>query len=130
MLDANPGLKLAWSGDDPFFGRVRPLDDLYSLVTRNGIDESGQICHALAWQKQHLVTVEEALRMMTTHAAYALFREDELGQVVPGMAADLIVLTDNPLAVEVEALPQLDVLMTMVGGRTAHCASGYQRFCP
>ena len=130
MLDANPGLKLAWSGDDPFFGRVRPLDDLYSLVTRNDIDESGQICHALAWQKQHLVTVEEALRMMTTHAAYALFREDELGQVVPGMAADLIVLTDNPLAVEIEALPQLDVLMTMVGGRTAHCASGYQRFCP
>ncbi len=130
MLDANPGLKLAWSGDDPFFGRVRPLDDLYSLVTRNDIDESGQICQAPAWQQQHLVTVEEALRMMTTNAAYALFREDELGQVVPGLAADLIVLTDNPLAVEVEALPELDVLMTMVGGRTAHCAAGFEHFCP
>jgi predicted amidohydrolase YtcJ len=109
MLDQNPDLKLAWSGDDPFFGRVRPLDDLYSLVTRDDIDEEGQICPAPVWLRQHLVTREEALRMMTTDAAYALFRDDEVGQLKPGLAADLILLSDNPLTVETESLPQLQV---------------------
>jgi hypothetical protein len=82
------------------------------------------------WLQQHLVTREEALRMMTTDAAYALFRDDEVGQLKPGLAADLLLLSDNPLTVETETLPQLEVWMTLIGGRVAHCAAGQERYCP
>ena len=43
-----------------------------------------------------VVSVEEALRMMTINGAYALFMEDKIGSLIPGKFADLIVLSDNP----------------------------------
>ena len=68
--------------------------------------------------------------MMTIHAAYALFRDDEVGSLEPGKYADLIVLSDNPLAAAPEEIPGMAVWMTMVGGRTAHCAAGQEALCP
>lgn len=130
LLDANPGLPVAWHGDDPFFGRIRPLDDLYSLVTRNEVGMDGRICESPAWQKAHTITVAEALPMMTINAAYALFRDEEVGNLEPGKYADLIVLTGNPLATAPEALKDLNVLLTMVGGRVAYCAADDQALCP
>lgn len=122
LLDANPGLPVAWHGDDPFFGRVRPLDDLYSLITRADVDTDGNICPAPTWHQAHTISAEEALRLMTINAAYALFRDEEVGSLVVGKYADLIVLSGNPLEVEPDALLEMDVLFTMVGGRVAHCA--------
>jgi predicted amidohydrolase YtcJ len=130
LLDANPGLPIAWHGDDPFFGRVRPLDDLHSLVTRNEIGINGQLCEAPDWHQQHTITVEEALEMMTTNAAYALFRDEEVGRLAPGLYADLIILSDNPMAVDPHDIPHMDVWLTMVGGRVEHCAQGRENLCP
>jgi predicted amidohydrolase YtcJ len=130
LLDANPDLPVAWHGDDPFFGRVRPLDDLYSLVTRNGVAEDGQICEAPDWQQQHTITAQEALQMMTVNAAYALFREQEVGSLAPGKYADLIILSDNPLTTDPEAIPQMDVWLTMVGGRVEYCDAAHKEVCP
>jgi predicted amidohydrolase YtcJ len=130
LLDANPGLPVAWHGDDPWSERVRPLDDLYSFLTRDGVGSDGAICPAPAWQKQHVITAEEALSMMTINAAYALFRDDEVGSLEPGKYADLIVLSDNPLAVAPEEIPGMAVWMTMVGGRTAFCMVGQEAVCP
>jgi predicted amidohydrolase YtcJ len=130
LLDANPGLPIAWHGDDPFFGRIRPLDDLYSLVTRNEIGADGRICEAPAWQQAHTITAAEALPMMTRNAAYALFREEEVGSLEPGHFADLIVLSANPLTAEPETIPQINVWLTMVGGRLEYCAAGHEDVCP
>jgi predicted amidohydrolase YtcJ len=126
LLDANPGLPVAWHGDDPFFGRIRPLDDLYSLVTRNEVGEDGQICASPEWQKMHTITVDEALPMMTINATYALFRDKEVGSLEVGKYADLIVLTGNPLTTTPEALKDLNVLLTMVSGRVVYCAANNQ----
>ena len=130
LLDANPGLPVAWHGDDPWSDRVRPLDELYGLLTRDGVDKDGKVCPAADWQKMHLITVEEALPMMTINAAYALFREDEVGSLEPGKYADLIILSDDPLAVIPEAILKMNVWMTMVGGQTAYCAEGHEGLCP
>ena len=130
LLDANPSLPIAWHGDDPFFGRVRPLDDLYSLVTRNGVGQDGHICQSPAWQKAHTISPAEALPMMTSNAAYALSRDEEVGSLTPGKFADLVILSGNPLAVEPEAIPQLEVWLTMVGGRVEFCAPDHESFCP
>lgn len=130
LLDANPGLPVAWHGDDPFFGRIRPLDDLYSLVTRNEVAADGTICTAPDWQREHIITAEEALRMMTTNAAYALFRDDEVGSLEPGKYADLIILSGNPLTAGAEAIPEMEVWMTMVGGRVLYCSPEQDAVCP
>jgi predicted amidohydrolase YtcJ len=130
LLDANPGLPVAWHGDDPFFGRIRPLDDLYSLITRNEVGEDGRVCESPAWQKAHVITIAEALPMMTINAAYALFRDEEVGSLEAGKYADLTVLTGNPVATAPEALKDLNVLLTMVGGQVAYCAADNQSLCP
>jgi predicted amidohydrolase YtcJ len=130
LLDANPGLPVAWHGDDPFFGRIRPLDDLYSLITRADIDANGKRCPAPDWHQMHVISAEEALRMMTINAAYALFRENEVGTLSPGKYADVIVLSDNPLTVDPQALPQIDVWLTMVGGRVVYCDAAHPKLCP
>ncbi len=130
LLDANPGLPVAWHGDDPWFGRIRPLDDLYSLVTRNEVGEDGRVCEAPDWQKAHTVTVAEALSMMTINAAYALFRDEEVGSLESGKYADLIVVTGNPMAIEPEAIRELNVALTMIGGRAVYCADDSQNLCP
>jgi predicted amidohydrolase YtcJ len=121
LLDANPGLPVAWHGDDPFFGRIRPLDDLFSLVTRADVDSDGNVCPAPDWLQTHAVTVEEALRMMTIHSAYALFRDEEVGSLVVGKYADLIVLSGNPLTNDPAKLLEMEVVLTMVGGRVEYC---------
>jgi predicted amidohydrolase YtcJ len=130
LLETNPGLPVAWHGDDPFFGRIRPLDDLYSLVTRDELTDGNVVCEAADWHKQHTITVEQALTMMTANSAYALWRDMEIGRLAPGYYADLIVLSDNPIAVETAALKYLDVQMTMVGGRVEFCALGQGWLCP
>jgi predicted amidohydrolase YtcJ len=130
LLDANPGLMVSWHADDPYSSRVRPLDELYSLVTRGGVDSDGVICKAADWQQQHLITVDEALRMMTINAAYALFREDEVGSLEPGKYADLVLLSGNPLAIAPEKIPEMNVHMTMVGGQSVFCAAGQEMLCP
>ena len=130
LLEANPGLPVAWHGDDPFFGRVRPLDDLYSLVTRNEVGTEGQICEAPEWQKMHTLTVDQALPLMTINSAYALFRDSEVGSLEPGKYADLIILSDNPITAEPETILQINVWLTMVGGRVEYCAPDGETVCP
>lgn len=78
----------------------------------------------------HTITAAEALPMMTINAAYALFRDEEVGSIEAGKYADLIVLPDNPLTVAPEALVTMEVLLTMVGGRVEFCAPGHADLCP
>ncbi|NIN68752.1 MAG: amidohydrolase family protein, partial [Anaerolineae bacterium] len=99
LLDANPGLPIAWHGDDPPMPPLDPLIDLYGFATRRQIAEDGSICEPPDWLAANTITVEEALRLMTTGSAYALFREKEVGSLAPGKLADLIVLSQNPVTV-------------------------------
>jgi predicted amidohydrolase YtcJ len=62
----------------------------------------------------------EALRAATWAGAYCCFAETERGSLEPGKLADLIVLSGDPLTVSEEALPDLHVELTLVGGRVAH----------
>ena len=80
------------------------------------------------WLAAEAITAEEALRLMTINGAYLLFMEDEVGSLKPGKLADMIVLTDNPLTIDPDALKDLEVLMTMVGGQVEYC--GDDSLCP
>jgi predicted amidohydrolase YtcJ len=115
LLDANPGRPVAWHSDFRFFA-FAPLTHLWSLVTRRDLREDGSVCEPPAWLRTNAVTVHEALRMMTIHAAAALMLEDHVGSIRAGKLADLIVLSADPLAVDPDEIRHLAVVMTVVGG--------------
>ncbi|NIN63796.1 MAG: amidohydrolase family protein, partial [Anaerolineae bacterium] len=130
FLDANPGLPIAWHGDDPPLPPLDPINDLYGFVTRRQIAEDGSICEPPDWLAANTITVEEALRLMTMGSAYALFRDEEVGSLAPGKLADVIILSEDPLTVDPDRLKDIEVLMTMVGGRVEYCAEGHETLCP
>jgi predicted amidohydrolase YtcJ len=62
----------------------------------------------------------EALRGMTSSAAYAASNEGRAGRVAVGFDADLTVFAEDPTAVSADDLVRLPVLMTVVDGRVRH----------
>ena len=63
------------------------------------------------------LTREEALRAATTGGAWLTFEEDEKGTLEPGKLADLVVLSEDPLAVDESRLAGIVAGATIVGGR-------------
>jgi hypothetical protein len=90
----------------------RPLLGLYQVVTQETM-----VGRLLPGEE---VTREDALRMWTTHGAYATFEEGKKGSLEPGKWADLVVLDDDYLTVPDDRLRDLRVSMTMVGGQVVY----------
>ncbi|HEY5729735.1 MAG TPA: amidohydrolase family protein, partial [Anaerolineales bacterium] len=131
LLDANPDLHVAWHGDDPYIRPLNPVLELYGLVTRDFADDDRvTICEAKGWIGDNTLSVEQALPMMNRESAYALWRDGEVGMLEPGLFADLIILSHNPMSVDPEILLDTYVLMTMVGGKVEWCAPGSETLCP
>jgi predicted amidohydrolase YtcJ len=128
FLDANPDLPVAWHTDFPY-ASLDTFLHLYSYVTRQEIDEDGTICQPPEWLASHRITVDEALPMMTINAAYALFRETEVGSLKTGKFADLIVISDDPTSIDPLEIMDLEVWMTMVGGTVEYCRPDHETLC-
>jgi predicted amidohydrolase YtcJ len=65
------------------------------------------------------ISVEQALRSMTSDAAWQLRLEDRVGSIVPGKQADLVILSANPLEHDGD-LRDIEVEQTVVGGVTIY----------
>jgi predicted amidohydrolase YtcJ len=88
----------------------------HSAVTRT--DRQGK--PAGGWHKDQALTIEEAIRGWTNWAAYAEFREQELGLITAGRMASLTVMNIDPFVVgETSPHKLLDgkILMTIVEGK-------------
>ncbi len=102
------GLKPAGSSDCPV-APCNPLVGIYAAVTRRA--EKGQFL-----SPEEAVSPEEALEMYTLGGAYAAFEEKFKGSIEAGKLADLVVLSADPTVVEPEAIKEIQVMMTIVGG--------------
>jgi predicted amidohydrolase YtcJ len=129
LLAANPDGHFAWHGDDPPWPPLNPLLDLASMVTRVEPDGAGGLCEPPDWLAEKAITVEQGLHLMTTGAAYSLFREEEVGSLQVGKYADLVVLNGDPTDVDPRGLWDLRVLATLVGGDLVYCADEVQSMC-
>jgi predicted amidohydrolase YtcJ len=111
MLDA--GVRVALSSDAPVVEDDNPLVGAMAAVTRR--DREG-----FEIAPEQAITVDEALRGYTLGGAVATGQERRLGSVEPGKWADLAVLSDDPLTVDVDALPNIKVNMTLLNGRVVY----------
>ena len=93
---------------------VNPFYAVWTCVTRRE-RTSGQVIGP----DQRLSRID-ALRMITSHGAWLSFEEDIKGTLTPGKFADIAVLSDDPLTVDDEALPNIHALLTLVGGKPVH----------
>lgn len=91
---------------------IDPLLGLYAAVTRR--DLAGQ--PSGGWHDAQCLTMEEAVRAFTVDAAYAVHLEDERGSLSPGKLADFVVLSRDIMRIDSSAVPEVEVLMTVLGG--------------
>jgi len=109
------GVPIALGSDLPAEVDFQPLLNIYYAVTRkNKAGDQGPL------NPQECLTVEQALRAYTLGSAYAEFMEDKKGSIEVGKLADFAVLSRDPLSVEPAALKDVQVEMTIVGGRIVH----------
>ena len=70
----------------------------------------------------HRVDVITALKAMTIWPAFQHFEDDRKGSLVPGKLADLVILSEDPTAIDPETLDQLTVVETIKEGLTIYSA--------
>jgi predicted amidohydrolase YtcJ len=111
LLDA--GASLAFGTDYPASDSGDPLLNLFCAVTRRAADGTPPT----GFHPEERVPVEAALRLLTQGPAFAAFQEEDLGALSPGRYADVTVLSGDPLTTPAGELRELEVVMTIVGGR-------------
>lgn len=91
---------------------VVPADMLRLLwATTNRQTRSGKTLGS-----DQVISTYDALRAVTTMAAYSNFEEDSKGSIEPGKQADLVVLSKDPLSIDPADLQSLEVLRTYARG--------------
>jgi len=100
-------------GSDSAVVPYPPLWVLYHFVTRDTI--SGGV---LGPDQQ--ISRREALQVETINNAYLTFEERTKGSIEPGKLADLVVLPEDILTVPAKRIEQMNVTMTMVGGKIVY----------
>jgi len=98
---------------DHAMNSFNPLLHVAIAVTRR--NQQGDV-HG---QRQRISRLE-ALRMVTSSAAYLGFMEKDVGSLEPGKLADMAILDRDYLACPEEQIRQMKVLATLVGGRVVH----------
>jgi len=111
-LDA--GIKVA-AGCDFSPGPFAPLLGIQGMVTRTGWNGE-------TWGANQRISVAEALRVYTWNGAYNSHEEHLKGSIAAGKLADFVVLGDDPLAVDPSRLKDIEIVRTVVGGRTTYAA--------
>ncbi len=68
---------------------------------------------------------EDALRIYTEGSAWFAHDETRRGRLVPGMLADLAVLSEDYFSVPLLRIAQIESLLTMVGGKIVYAADPF-----
>jgi hypothetical protein len=111
------GAVLALGSDFPV-ERPDVLQGLYAARTRQ--DAASQ--PPGGWYPQQRLSGQEALEGFTVGAAYAAFAEEQRGRLKPGMDADFVALSVDPVDGPAQELLRGQVLLTVVDGAEVYRA--------
>lgn len=128
LLERNPDTVFAWHVDFPYFFDWDVPTHLVGFTTRAELDADGNWCERPAGMQEG-IDVEEAIEIMTMGSAYAIGRETDIGSIEVGKYADLVVLSEDPTALDRDALAAMDVELTMVGGIAEYCGDDFAGLC-
>ena len=113
MLDL--GIHVSGGSDCP----VEPfdvLDNMRAAITRK--DRAG----TKTYLPEQALTVEEAVRLFTSDAAWASRDEGVRGTLELGRQGDLVVLDQDLFEIDPDTFPQVKVLETILNGNTVYRA--------
>lgn len=111
------GAALAFGSDAPV-DNLSPIAGIHAAVTRQGA--AGE--PAGGWYPAERLSAADALRAYTVGAAYASGEEELKGTLEVGKLGDLVVLSQDPLAVPGPEILHTAVEATIVGGEVVHGA--------
>ncbi len=112
---AKAGIGYSMHTDNPAAGLpLNPLRLVQTTVTRRCITDGSVLGPDLR------LTVEEALRGITLHAARHMGLEDAIGTLEVGKEADLTILESDPHTTDPEQLSAIKVSETWLAGTTAY----------
>ncbi|MFI4888949.1 MAG: amidohydrolase [Steroidobacterales bacterium] len=133
------GAMLALGSDWPCAWPVDPFANIQEAVTReiwqsddtagvmnqpfDGAAQAGARPTGKVYTRQERISVRQAVDAYTRNAAYAAFRDTEVGTLQPGKLADLAVLSQDIFSVPGDEIGKTRVLLTVVGGRTVYEAA-------
>lgn len=106
------GIVTPMSSDCPV-DSLNPFDSMYVGVNRKDY-------HAYpdgGWMPEQRLTVEQMLAGFTRQGAFASFEEQIKGTIEAGKLADFVVVSEDPTAVDPEALRRVYVEKTYLGGQ-------------
>ena len=78
------------------------------------------MCTAMQADSTENVSREKAVIAYTKTNAYAEFAEKEKGTLMPGMLADLAVLSQNICRIPAQQLPSIKSVLTMIDGKIVY----------
>ncbi|MDN2480208.1 amidohydrolase [Vibrio agarivorans] len=107
---------------DDVVTQVNPLFMMWGAMNRQCVF-SGKV-----YGEDECLTAEQALHAVTKGAAYLMEKEHMIGSIEVGKLADFAVLEQNPLEVDKQAVKDIKVHATVLGGEvTVHAESVAQR---
>ncbi len=106
---------VAAAGSDFSPGPFDPRMAIQGMVTRTGWNGE-------TWGANQRVSVDEAIRINTLNGAYNSHEEAIKGSITPGKLADFVVLSDDPHTVSQDKIKDLEIVRTVVGGKTVYQA--------
>jgi predicted amidohydrolase YtcJ len=103
------GIPMAGHSDDPV-SVADPMLCMQDMVTRTSAEGK-------TYGARQRISAGEALRAWTLGGAFASFEENHKGSITAGKLADFVVLSADPLRVQSEAIKDISVEKTVIGGK-------------
>ncbi len=113
------GARLAGGSDWPV-STADPWQAMHVAVNRVQAGEAAE--SSAAFFPRNAISLEQALTAYTAGSAYVNHCADVVGRIEPGMAADLVVLNQDPFALPSESIASTRALRTFVAGREVSSA--------
>lgn len=92
-----------------------PLHMIEMAVTRKTWKEKDYVL-----APDETISVESAIRAVTSEAAWQLFSDHEVGSLEPGKFADMVILDSDPRAVDPDSIKDIKVLETWMDGNQVY----------